>query len=31
LLLHYGYNIIEITALDRFGKEKTNVLKIVYQ
>ena len=31
LLLHYGYNIIENTALDRFGKEKTNVLKIVYQ
>jgi len=31
LLLHYGYNIIEIAAKDRFGTVKTETLRIVYQ
>lgn len=31
LLLHYGYNIIEISALDRVGKTKDKILQVVYQ
>jgi hypothetical protein len=31
LLLHYGYNIIEISAIDRFGHKKEHILQVVYQ
>ena len=31
LLLHYGYNIIEITAKDRFDQIKKKTLQIVYK
>ena len=30
LLLALGYNIIEITAVDRFGRESTNHIEIMY-
>jgi hypothetical protein len=31
LLLHYGYNIIEITAKDRFDQTEKKTLQIVYK
>ena len=31
ILLHYGYNIIEISAEDRFGTRETKTLNITYQ
>lgn len=31
LLLHYGYNTIELRALDRFDQEKKEVIQLVYR
>lgn len=31
ILLSYGYNVIELTAVDRFGKEKEKILQLVYK
>ncbi|OGG47484.1 hypothetical protein A3D66_00265 [Candidatus Kaiserbacteria bacterium RIFCSPHIGHO2_02_FULL_50_9] len=31
LLLFYGYNILTLTAHDRFGRETQKVLELVYQ
>jgi len=31
ILLHYGYNIIEVAATDRFGHKKEHILQFVYQ
>lgn len=31
VLLHYGYNVIEITATDRFGQQEEKILQLVYQ
>lgn len=31
LLLSYGYNLVTIAAKDRFGRDTTEVLEIIYQ
>ncbi len=31
ILLSYGYNILELTVEDRFGKKDSEILQIVYK
>jgi|SRR3989344_3230196 len=31
LLLYYGYNVLTLTAHDRFGRETRKILELVYQ